>query len=176
MHSCIRINMSFKQFLKSSFVRLSMTCSKAVSSSLLSLNRIPRNYFFSFGNKKKSQILKSGEYAGFWYCSTWFSSKNSLVIQARCGFALSWWKMRPGRPRVSPRSETAEKTFGKHVLTYQLAFTVAPVSNGTGLIKADFMKKTATILVPPLLFRWTLLGRWSVVGRQTFHYSFSSGS
>ena len=175
MHLCIRINQSSKQFLKSSFIRLSMACSKAVSISLSSLNRIPRNCFFSFENKKKSQGLKSGEYAEFWYCSTWVSSKNSLIIQARCAFALSSWKMRPRRPYGSLRSDMAEKTCHKHVLTYQLAFTVAPVSNGTDLIKPDFMKKTATILFLTLLFRWTLLGHWSVVNRQTFHCSFSSG-
>ena len=56
--------------------------------------------------------------------------------------------MRPRRPRVSLRSHTAEKIYHKHVLTYRLPFTVAPLSNGTGLIKADFMKKTATILFP----------------------------
>ena len=50
-------------------------------------------------------------------------------------------------------SDTTEKTCGKHVLTYQLVFTVAPVSNGTGLIKPDFMKKTATILFQTVLFR-----------------------
>ena len=38
------------------------------------------------------------------------------------------------------------------MLTYQLVFTVAPVSNGTGLIKPDFMKKTATILFPYICF------------------------
>ena len=61
--------------------------------------------------------------------------------------------MGPRRPHVSLRSDTAEKTYHKHVLMYQLVFTVAPVSNGTGLIKADSMKKTATILFQALLFR-----------------------
>ena len=50
-------------------------------------------------------------------------------------------KMRPRKLRVSLCSNMAEKTCDKHVLTCQLAFTVAPVSNGTALIKADFMKK-----------------------------------
>ena len=85
----IQINQSSKQFFKSSFVRLSMACSKAVSISLSSLNRTARNCFFIFRNKKKSQGLQSGEYAAFSYCSTWFSSKNSLGVRARCGFALS---------------------------------------------------------------------------------------
>ena len=49
--------------------------------------------------------------------------------------------MKPRRPRVSLRSDTAEKICHKHVLTYQLAFTVAPLSNRIGLIKPDFMKK-----------------------------------
>ena len=61
--------------------------------------------------------------------------------------------MKSRRPHVSLRSDTAGKTCGKHVLTCQLAFTVAPVSNGTDLIQSDFMKKTATILFPALLFR-----------------------
>ena len=69
--------------------------------------------------------------------------------------------MRPRRPHVSPRSDTPEKICHKHVLTYQLVFIVAPVSDGTGLIKADFMKKTATILFPGTLvsvnFAWTLI-------------------
>ena len=60
---------SSKQFLKSSFVRLSMTCSKAVTTSLSSLNRIPPSCFSSFGGKK-SQGLQSGEYAAFSYFST----------------------------------------------------------------------------------------------------------
>ena len=59
--------------------------------------------------------------------------------------------MRPRRPHASLRSDMAEKTCHKNVLTYQLAFTVAPLSNGTGLIKLDFMKKTAIILFPALL-------------------------
>ena len=50
-------------------------------------------------------------------------------------------KMRPRKPRVSLRSDTTEKTCHSHVFTYQLAFTVAPVSNRTGLIKQDFIKK-----------------------------------
>ena len=41
-------------------MRVSMACSKAVTISLSSLNGIPRNCFFSFGNKK-SQELQSGE-------------------------------------------------------------------------------------------------------------------
>ena len=45
------------------------------------------------------------------------------------------------RPRVSFHSDTPEKTCHKHVFTYQLAFIVAPISNGTALIKPDFMKK-----------------------------------
>ena len=49
--------------------------------------------------------------------------------------------MTPRRLRVSLRSDTAEKTCGKHVLTYQLEFTVVPVSNGTAVIQPDFMKK-----------------------------------
>ena len=60
--------------------------------------------------------------------------------------------MRPRRLCVSLRSDTAENTCHKHVFTYQLAFTVIPVSNGTALIKADFMKKTATILFPHFYF------------------------
>ena len=49
--------------------------------------------------------------------------------------------MRPRRPRVSLRSDTAEKICHKYLFTYQLAFTVAPLSNGTSLIKPDFIKK-----------------------------------
>ena len=61
--------------------------------------------------------------------------------------------MTPQRSRVSLRSDTAENTCYKHLLTYQLVFTVAPVSNGTALMKPDFMKKkTATILFPALCF------------------------
>ena len=60
--------------------------------------------------------------------------------------------MRPRKPVVSLRSDTTEKTCGKHVLTDQLAFIVAPVSNGTGLIKPNSMKKTATILFPGTCF------------------------
>ena len=131
---------------------------KAVSISLSSLNRILLNCFFTFGNKKKSQGLKSREYDGFWYCSTWFSRKSSLVIQARWDFTLSSWKMRLRRPRISLRSDM---TCHKHVLTYQLAFTVPPVSNGTDLIKLDFMKKTVIILFPGTFvsmdFAWTLI-------------------
>ena len=56
--------------------------------------------------------------------------------------------MRPRRPRISHRSDTDEKICHKYVFTYQLVFTVAPVSNGTGLIKPDFMKK-----LPPF-FSW----------------------
>ena len=60
--------------------------------------------------------------------------------------------MTPRRPRTSLRSDTAEKTCHKHVFTYQLAFTVVPLSNGTALIKPDFMEKTATIRFPALCF------------------------
>ena len=49
--------------------------------------------------------------------------------------------MRPRRPRVSRRLDMTEKTCHKHVFTYQLPFTVAPVSNRMGLIKPDFIKK-----------------------------------
>ena len=70
-----------------------------------------------------------------------FQQKNSLLIQAQCCFALSSWKMRSQRPRVSLRSDTPKNTCHKHVFTYQLAFAFPPVSNGTGLIKPDFMKK-----------------------------------
>ena len=56
--------------------------------------------------------------------------------------------MRPQRSRVSLRSDTSEKICGKHVLTYQLAFIVAPVSNGTALIKPDFMKKKLPLFFP----------------------------
>ena len=49
--------------------------------------------------------------------------------------------MRPRKPHISFRSDMAQKTCHKHVFTYQLAFTVAPLSNGTSLIKPDFIKK-----------------------------------
>ena len=161
MNLCIRIILSLKQFFRSSFVKLSMACSKAVSISLSSLNRISCNCFFSFGNKMKWQERKSGEYAAFWYCSTWFSSKNSLVIQVRWGCTLSSWKMRSRRPCVSLRSDAAGKTCHKHVLTYQLAFIIAPVPNETDFIKPDFMKNTTTILFlstfVSMNFAWTLI-------------------
>ena len=57
--------------------------------------------------------------------------------------------MRPRRSRISLRSDTAEKTCHKHVLTYQPAFTVASVSNGADLIKPNFMKKK----LPPFFSR-----------------------
>ena len=42
-------------------------------------------------------------------------------------------------------SSTALKTCGRQILTYQLAFIVAPGSNGTYLIEPDFMKETDNI-------------------------------
>ena len=49
------------------------------------------------------------------------------------------------RPLVPLRSHTDEKTCGKHVFTYQLAVTVASVSNGTGLIKPDLLGSSSII-------------------------------
>ncbi len=60
--------------------------------------------------------------------------------------------MRPRRQLLGLRSDTVLKTCGRQVLTYQLAFSVTPVSNGTVLIETDVIKKTASILLPKLLF------------------------
>ena len=79
---------------------------------------------------------------------------NSSPMQV-CVIAV---KMRPRRLRVSLRSDTAKKTCHKHVLTYQLAFTVAPVSNGTGVIKADFMKKLSPFFSRHFCFDELCLG------------------
>ena len=140
---------------------MSKACSKAVSISLSSLNRISPNCFLF---RKQEEVARTSIWrrcATFSYCSRWFSSKNSSAIQARCAFALSSWKMRPRRPRVYLRSDTGEKTCHKHGFTYQLELTIAPVSNETSLIKADLMKETATILFPgtflSMNFAWTLI-------------------
>ena len=45
---------------------------------------------FSFGNKKKSHGLRSGEYGG---CGTKFLAKNSITEIAMWQGALSWWSI-----------------------------------------------------------------------------------
>ena len=89
MHLCIRINQSYKQFLQSSFVRLSMACSKAVSISLSSLSQIPHTCSFSFGNKK-SQGLKGGIplQHTLIFCQFVESDPKGLVLKYLAGWML----------------------------------------------------------------------------------------
>ena len=135
-----------------------MVCSKAVNISLLSLNQISRNCFFTFGNKKDLNMLHFHIVRHDFTAKIHCSSKPDVPLHYRREKSFSLF----------------EETCHKHALTYQLSFTLPSLSNGTDWINSDLMKNK----LPLFFFRYfcfnvLCLDTWSVVDRQTFYCSFS---
>ena len=90
IHLCQRFFQSSKHFWNAIFGMAFSSFSDSVLISSMLPKRRPFMVFFSFGNRKKSQGAKSGEYGGWGIITVLFLVKNSRTSSEVWAGALSW--------------------------------------------------------------------------------------